>query len=232
MSDICSTVPQWRTSAENRAIELWTSRHTSRDVSRDTSHPAPLLLIGGVHGDEPEGIHLATDTLTWLKTRPLATVVPWIVVPCLNVDGAARDSRVNANGVDLNRNYPSANWSPEFKTERYFPGPRPGSEIEVQGIVELIQTFRPQTIIHCHSYHPCIVMTGEPGRIFAEPLARASGYEITHSIGYETPGSLSSYGWHDLGIPVICIEEREGASRAETWRRFAPAMAEIFGTRE
>ena len=73
-----------------------------------------------------------------------------------------------------------------------------------------------------------IVCTGAPGRGAAEALARASGYRVVDEIGYPTPGSLSQFGWHDHGIPVICIEEADGTPTGQTWPRFAAGLREIF----
>ena len=64
----------------------------------------PIILIGGVHGDEPEGVHLAEQSLNWLRSADRSTLVDWVVVPCLNIDGFNKKQRVNANGIDLNRN--------------------------------------------------------------------------------------------------------------------------------
>ena len=187
----------------------------------------PLLLIGGVHGDEPEGVELAQATLDWLKSTE-EDLVPWIVVPCLNPDGYGQKTRVNGIGVDLNRNYPSKSWSPEFEKERYFPGQNPGSEPEIKGICDLIETVHPRLIIHCHSWKPCIVSTGSPGLSDAKHLGKSSGYEVIEHIGYDTPGSLSEYGWHDQGIPIICIEEEDGAPLNQVWPRFQEGMKSIF----
>src|SRR5205085_2240171 len=125
--------------------------------------------------------------------------------------------RWNGAGVDLNRNYPSKSWSPNYDKERYFPGKEPGSEPEVQGVVKLIEQYDPRLIIHCHSWNPMVVCAGEPGRKDAERLGRASGYEVKEEIGYPTPGSLSQYGWVDHGIPIICIEEQEKIPLDQIW---------------
>ena len=191
----------------------------------------PILLMGGIHGDEPEGVRLAQDTLNWLKNshNAGAKLSPWICIPCLNVDGVAKGTRVNGRGVDLNRNYPSKDWSREFSKERYFPGEGPASEIEIQGVVEIITKLQPRLIIHCHSWKPCIVGTGELSKLDAKRLSDSSGYELIDEIGYPTPGSLSRYGWHDRRVPVICIEEQEQlADLASIWPRFAEAMKAIF----
>ena len=191
----------------------------------------PILLMGGIHGDEPEGVRLATDTLAWLKSnsRDQKTICPWIIIPCLNVDGFKARTRVNGRGVDLNRNYPSRDWSPEAKAERYFPGPHAGSEPEIQAVVELLRDFNPRLVIHCHSWNPCIVGTGALSKTDAARLAKSSGYDVVEEIGYPTPGSLSRYAWHDHKIPVICIEEQDDLTDLESvWPRFKQGMTEIF----
>jgi len=215
-------IPNWVLSNQNRSIELFASGSLS-----SLSSLRPLLLIGGVHGDEPEGVALAQQTLTWLKSNA-DTRVPWLLIPCLNPDGVAAGSRVNARGVDLNRNYPAKSWSPEATQERYNPGPEPASEPEIKALVNLIGQTRPRLIIHCHSWHPCIVYTGPPGKKDAQRLAEASGYELKESIGYDTPGSLSEYAWHDLQIPVICIEEAEDTPLNEVWGHFSKGIKSIF----
>ena len=192
----------------------------------------PLLLIGGVHGDEPEGIIMAEECLKWLfddARKPQPEVrIPWAVIPVLNPDGAIHQTRVNGTGVDLNRNYPSKNWSAEAKAPRYNPGPFAGSEPEIKALVNLIQQLKPRLIIHCHSWNPCIVATGAPALRAAQSLANASGYKIVDDIGYPTPGSLSEYAWHDRQIPVICIEEQDHIDLKTVWPRFSSGFIEIF----
>lgn len=220
-------IESWKKTSLGTPIELFSSRPLTE--LRDQK---PLLLIGGVHGDEPEGVRLARETLSWLKTQDENVIVPWILIPSLNVDGLAKKTRGNARGVDLNRNYPSADWTPKFEKERYFPGPAPASEPEVQGIVELIRDFKPRLIIHCHSWNPCIVGTGPRAQTDAKRLSESSGYELVPEIGYPTPGSLSRYGWHDLSIPIICIEEDDKNPDFDAiWPRFQTGMTAVFKDR-
>lgn len=189
--------------------------------------------MGGIHGDEPEGVALAEGTLRWLQSECEDgngdTLAPWVVIPCLNIDGFAKNQRVNGRGVDLNRNYPASNWSPNADKERYFPGPAPASEPEIQGVVGLLRDLRPRLVIHCHSWNPMVVYAGEPGLRDAQRLGRASGYQVVDTIGYPTPGSLSQYGWGDLRIPIICIEEQDGLTDlSPIWPRFASGIQDIF----
>src|SRR5262245_60811654 len=80
-------LPRWAISPGQRPIELFHSEFPWQRSSR------PLTLIGGVHGDEPEGVALAQATLKWLTTDDPGTL-PWIVIPILNVDGYAKKTRV------------------------------------------------------------------------------------------------------------------------------------------
>lgn len=187
----------------------------------------PILFIGGVHGDEPEGVELAKSLLNFVQ-QSKADYVPFLLIPCLNPDGYLAKTRTNANGVDLNRNYPASNWSPRCEKERYFPGQEPASEPEIQALVKLIQSEKPRLIVHFHSWQPCIVYTGDLGLKDAKRLSQVSGYDLKDDIGYPTTGSLSSYGWEDYKIPIICVEEQEGCALHTIWPRFQPALEEIL----
>ena len=62
-----------------------------------------LYLMAGVHGDEVEGVYVLKHLFEWIKTTN-SLDYPIIVIPIVNVDGYAERTRINANGVDLNRN--------------------------------------------------------------------------------------------------------------------------------
>tara|TARA_B100001248_G_scaffold262154_1_gene256404 strand:+ start:206 stop:886 length:681 start_codon:yes stop_codon:yes gene_type:complete len=217
-----NVIKEWAKSAGGHAISL----AYGGGFVFEKNHK-PLLFIGGVHGDEPEGVELATRFLQYLEHSSEKTS-PWILIPCLNPDGYMKVERTNGNGVDLNRNYPAKNWSPDCDAPRYFPGTKAASEPEIQALTALIEAERPRLILHFHSWKPCIVCSGEKGRLDAQRLARASNYEIVSDIGYPTPGSLSSFANKDHDIPVICIEEEAGVALAEVWPRFQPALIEIL----
>ncbi len=192
--------------------------------SNNSDHGKSILFIGGVHGDEPEGVELANKLLQWLMQNNHNS---WLLIPCLNVDGFKAGSRVNANGVDLNRNFPH-NWSPTMKAPRYFPGKHPGSEIETKALIETITRYSPRLICHFHSWNPCIVFTSDKAPKEAEILSQVTGYPLQSDIGYSTPGSLGDWAWRELKIPVICVEEKEGVKLETIWSRFEPAFEEIF----
>lgn len=212
----------WAKSTENRSIELYTPYKGIKKLQK------PIILIGGLHGDEPEGVFLGQATLNWLDSVDNKTLKDFILIPCINPDGYSENKRVNARGVDLNRNFPSKNWSSEYKEERYYPGESPGSEIEIQALLHLIQMTTPRLIIHFHSWKPCVVVTGPKDLVEAKILAENSGFCLIHDIGYPTPGSLGEYAWHDLKLPVICTEDEEHRNYDLAWQHFGEGIKKIL----
>lgn len=216
----------WAQTVTGKNIQLYKKKHTKEELTE-----GPILMIGGVHGDEPEGVRLAEDLLAWLKDceeTQSHKIRPWILIPCLNPDGYSLHQRTNANGVDLNRNFPSRDWSAEAKAPRYYPGPKPSSEVEVQSLVQLIADEKPQIIIHFHSWEPCVVYTGETGKTAAEILATGTDYPCHEDIGYPTPGSLGQYGWLEHQTPVICIEAKEHMALDEIWPKFRQGLQKFL----
>lgn len=231
--------PSWALTRSGESVSLWSSLppHSTSTLgvsagSAPTSSRSPILFIGGVHGDEPEGVWLAeaflNSLLTHYNRNSQASLQEWVLIPCLNPEGYARGERTNSAGVDLNRNFPSPDWSNEAKAPRYNPGSQPGSEPEVQGALKAIEMFRPKLIVHFHSWKPCIVYTGKPAEAIAQKLGAHSGYPCHEDIGYPTPGSLGQYGWLSKQIPVICIEEQEGTLREHVWPRFRWALMDLL----
>ena len=211
----------WALSALGKSIDLYSSLHS-------TEAERPLLFIGGVHGDEPEGVELANQLLCWLRKNNKSDFFPWILIPCLNVDGFSKNERVNGHGVDLNRNFPSPDWSMESKAARYYPGPMANSEPEVQSLCQLITSIRPQAIFHFHSWEPCVVYTGISGKKWAEVAAEGTGYPCREDIGYPTPGSLGQYGWLVHQTPVICLEAQEKSDLETVWPRFSKGLQSVL----
>ena len=100
-----------------------------------------VLFFGGVHGDELPTVYLMFKLAHYVKDNPaLFKDKCVVIVPLLNPDGflASSPTRVNANGVDLNRNFPTKDWQAKAicqwiakgKIKRYYPGAKPASEQE------------------------------------------------------------------------------------------------------
>ena len=186
-----------------------------------------IYLIGGVHGDEVEGVYMATQLFEWLKTQD-DIQRPTIVIPILNVDGYRAGTRTNAHGVDLNRNLPSDAWTDEARDAKYNPGTKPLSEPENIFLDKLFQKFPPKFIISFHSWKPFINTNGDCLEI-AQFLERYNNYPLVQDDiqGHPTPGSLGEYGPQEYQAPVITFEcplLNSGKSLKEIWEENAAAF--------
>lgn len=164
-----------------------------------------IYLMAGVHGDEVEGVYVLNKLFEWLKGQNDLNT-PLLIIPILNVDGYRQQTRVNATGVDLNRNLPSKNWSPEYHEKKYFPGNTPLSEPENIYLLDLFKKYPPKLIISFHSWKPMLNFNGDCQDI-AHFLSQFNGYPVVGEIeDYPTPGSLGEYGPQELNSPVLTWE--------------------------
>ncbi|MDD9898970.1 MAG: DUF2817 domain-containing protein [Candidatus Melainabacteria bacterium] len=105
-----------------------------------------LLIIAGTHGQEPQSCFVARKLVELFKLE-LKSSEPFDfyqgevidIIPDLNRYGLEHSCRGNANGVDLNRNMPTSNWSEDHSHPDYYPGTSPGSEVETQALLNIIK---------------------------------------------------------------------------------------------
>ena len=167
-----------------------------------------VLVVGAMHGDE---LSSASVALHWIQ---LALQTPsnahWRFIPALNPDGlmARPAKRVNAHGVDLNRNFPTPNWARDAKIyweqrtkkdPRRWPGPGPLSEPESKFFHEEMERFQPDLIVSIHAPYGVLDFDGP-----SVPPARL-GRLYLDQVGI-FPGSLGNYGGVHKGMPVVTIE--------------------------
>lgn len=133
-----------------------------------------------------------------------------IFIPCLNPDGMQLGRRTNANGVDLNRNFPTKNWGEDTSLagdnpSDYYGGKAPASEIETQFVIDVIEKYKPELIITLHAPYKVVNYDG-PAKDTAEKISKIIGYPVEASIGYPTPGSFGTYAGVERQIPTITLE--------------------------
>ena len=65
--------------------------------------PGGIYLSAGIHGDETAGTE---GLLRWAESNPgILRKLPCVIFPCLNPWGLVNNSRMDANGRDLNRTF-------------------------------------------------------------------------------------------------------------------------------
>lgn len=168
-----------------------------------------ILLIGGIHGDEYSSVSIVFKWMNKLN-RYHSGLFHWKVVPLLNPDGLLqrKSRRMNASGVDLNRNFPTRDWLKETrnywvertrKNPRRYPGKTALSEPESRWLHELIEEFKPDAIVSVHAPYGVLDFDG-PRR-----APKKLGNLYLNLLG-AYPGSLGNYAGVENDIPVITIE--------------------------
>lgn len=154
------------------------------------------LIVAGIHGGyEGNTVDMANQFLVYLSAHP--DTVPsgstLYVIPDMNPDAVARGrnagARVNANGVDLNRNFPSLNWVADWDHSNCWNerpttgGPSAGSEPETRAVINFIRPRHIQAMISYHSAALGVFPGGDPWQPASEKLARLLG----NATGYPYP---------------------------------------------
>jgi murein peptide amidase A len=148
--------------------------------------PRKVLVVGCIHGTECAGI-----AVVQLLARSQPRNIDLWLMPNLNPDGYAADTRQNAHGVDLNRNF-GAMWERiGHRGSLQWSGPRPFSEPETRIARRLILRLRPALTLWFHqpqalvrAWGPSIPagrryaqLAGVPFRALAWPSGTATNWQ-------------------------------------------------------
>jgi hypothetical protein len=199
-----------------------------------------VLLCGNIHGVELIASHTALAFLETLIDERLPEVrskLDVFVLPCINVDGYARtwkqdgvgeliELRANANGVDLNRNFPRPTEEPPSKiafagTDRpgtsFYRGTHPFSEPETAAVEKLLVRQKLIASISLHSFMgtviPPRVLTDEDHegyRTLAAALARGQKKTRYWRLANRTfdvfTGEMEDHQHHVHRTWAVCVE--------------------------
>jgi protein MpaA len=204
-------------SADGRPIVAWRLG--------DPRSPQVVLVVGCVHGNEPAGIAIANA----LAQGPVrARFLLW-VVPDLNPDGVAAGTRQNANGVDLNRNFPW-HWRPlGSRGSPFFAGRHAASEPETRIALELIRRIHPRISIWFHQ-HLGVVDESGGDAVVERRFAHLVGMRPLRLPRY--PGSAVT--WENQTLPgstAFVVELPAGALPNARVHIFVRAIASLATTR-
>jgi protein MpaA len=179
------------------------------------------LFLGGVHGDEPAPVYILTKLALFLQEHPEYYKDRQIVIaPLVNPDGflAARSTRTNSRGVDLNRNFPTRDWDKyaslqwkrnERAAKRKFPGTSAGSESETKFQIALLNRFSPLKVISIHSplgFYDYDGATSDLERLgkWLREISKETDFPVNKFRVY--PGSLGNYAGVERSVFTITLE--------------------------
>jgi carboxypeptidase T len=209
--------------------------------SRDPGAPA-VLLTALIHGVEVIGSVTLMDVASRLIAEGgLPDGARFTVMPIVNPDafatnmdrlarGHSAHQRKNANGVDLNRNFPIVGnakpWHPfsgsSYKMMPHYRGPHPLSEPESRAVHDVAVEIRPRLAVGFHSFgnmllYPWAHCRQENPRL---PLYRKLAVGFSRAVGktpyrcrqavdlYPTLGDLDD--WLDVQFSTLALTVEVG----------------------
>jgi protein MpaA len=185
------------------------------------------LVVGVIHGDEPAGVRVV---------RALRRIAPAVegaqlwVIRTVNPDGLRAHTRKNANGVDLNRNFPYRWQGGVPPSSGYYPGPAPVSEPETRAVMSFVQQINPALSIWYHQpWGAVLACHGRP--------ATASQYAKLVGMGTSCQGSNdrgTAIKWENHVIPgsaAFVVEMPPGQISGRSAARQAHAALTVVAGR-
>ncbi len=171
-----------------------------------------VLVFAAIHGEEPESTIVLSRALRHL-TEPSPHCA---VVLALNPDGVSRGTRGNANGVDLNRNFPTRTWAPDPVCHRatmndprdveLSPGEAAGSEPETRALMALVDELSPESVVAIHA--PLACLEDPKSHPLAHWFAKRVNLPVVDDVGYPTPGSFGTWcAERDLHVITYELED-------------------------
>lgn len=183
------------TSVEGRPIRAY---HLG-DPTVTVPGKVTAVVLGAMHGNEQAGMRVVSSLRAG---DPVRGIDLW-VIPTMNPDGVAHDTRGNAHGIDLNRNFPF-DWAP--LTGNYSSGPKPLSEPESRAMRRFLRDVRPTLMVSFHQPLHGIGRSGER-RAFQRRLSRGLGLPLKafNCTGHCT-GTMTSWFNHAYSGTAITVE--------------------------
>ena len=176
-----------------------------------------VLVVGCIHGNETAGIAIARR----LSHISAGSVDLWIV-PILNPDGVALRTRGNADGVDLNRNFP---WQWQHLSGLFYSGRTALSEPESRIAFALIRRVRPNVSLWFHQHMRLVDASGGSLKV-ERRYATLVGLPLIRLP--REPGSAVTWENHALpGTTAFVVELPAGSLSGAMIGRYARAVVAL-----
>lgn len=178
--------------------------------------PQHIAIMASLHGDELQSVSLVEELARCLRQNPdLLRQTTLLLIKTPNPDGSFHQSPYNPRGVDLNHNFPSANWS---LLENQRAGARASSEVETKAVVRLLTDFKPGLLVHVKDSRAAGFVNFEgAAQAQAEQIASLISCQVMQGRGERTVGSVENYAQTRLSCPSLTLLLPREASDEAAW---------------
>lgn len=195
-----------------------------------------IIFVGGIHGGyEWNSVMLAYEFIDYFTDQPakIPAGLSIKIIPALNPDGltevvgvgsrfsladvkqslAVGDGRLNANGVDLNRNF-ECRWQPksDWRGQAVSAGTAAFSEPEARALKDFVLANQPEAVIFWHSQSNAVYASECGKGVLPETkqimntYAKAAGYPAVEVFdAYPVTGDAESW-LASINIPALTVE--------------------------
>jgi hypothetical protein len=177
-----------------------------------------VLAVGDIHGNERAG----RGVIRALRAMTPPPGVQVYTVASANPDGEQANTRQNAHGVDLNRNWPHRWQAAGAPFDTYHAGSGPASEPETRAMMRLIRTVRPDVTLWYHQALELIDAVPRADKTILRAYARRVGLPVRHLPRYHGTAT----GWQNATFKdttAFVVELGAGALTRKLARRHARA---------
>jgi len=174
-----------------------------------------VVFMSGLHGgDAPNTSALGAELIEYFTANESAVPesLQVTVIPTLNPDGLAGDSRFNANGVDLNRNF-GCEWAATsmWRDQEVSGGSAPYSEPEAAAVRNYLEEINAVGAVVWFAaegkVYPsaCEGVPSEESVTLAATFANAADYPVDAEFdAYQINGDITNW-LADEGVPAISV---------------------------
>lgn len=187
-----------------------------------------IWFVAGLHGNEKSSSYLAVDLANYLADN--LQVIPAdrrvIIIPAANPDGFLRNSRANARGIDLNRNFGASDWRRYVRKGRQLMhgGQAAFSEREAQALRSYMELDGVEKLVALHAQANIVnPERTEASKNLAKDYAYRANYPyLGHWTSYPTSGTLTLWAEEHFNAPAITVELPTYTN--PDWHRNLPAI--------
>lgn len=178
-----------------------------------------ILFTGAIHGSEKSSKYILDRWINELETkaRSIPADKQIVIIPIVNPDGFATGTRYNARNVNLNRNFPTSNWTADIpiaggRTEPGAGGSAALSEAESRVLAQFTNRLGPSLTVTYHS-QGSIVNSNDAGSsiTLGRQYAQLTGYQYISNANTNATFDLEMTGTYEdwlleQGRSAILIE--------------------------